>query len=404
MTASTSATGRRLPSAGTTLLAALPVLVIALNLRPALAAVGPVLPEIGADLGLSAAWLALLTAGPVFCMGLFAPLAPGLGRRLGLRRGAVVVLAAITAGLALRVLGGAPLLFAGTLVAAVGIAVGNVLVPALVREEHASRIGVLMGLYTVALSSSASLASATAAPLAHAFEWGWRAALGLWALPALVAVVYTAGRSRGSAGPRGAARLPAVRLRGSGLAWAVTAYMALQSLMFFTTLTWLAPILRERGASATTAGLLLSVLTLAQLPASLLVPVLAARLRSQWGLVVGSSALSAVGFAGLLLLPGQAAGLFVVVLGLGQGGGFALALTFIVVRTSAPTATASLSALAQTVGYTAAGVGPLAAGVLRDVTGGWSLALALLLAALAVQLLPAAVAARPGVVDAAAAP
>ncbi len=389
-------------AAAATVAAALPVLVVAVNLRPALAAVGPVLPEIGADLRLGPARLALLTAGPVLCMGLFAPLAPSLVRRVGLHRGAVAVLAVIAAGLAVRVLGGGPVLLAGTGVAAVGIAVGNVLVPALVRHEHPGRTGVLMGLYTVTLGASASVASAVAAPLADRSALGWRAALGVWALPALAAVVVSGARARRrpatapAGGPAGGPARGA--LTGDRLAWAVTCYFAMQALMFFTTLAWLAPVLRDRGATATTAGLLLSLLTLVQLPGSLAVPVLATRMRSQWPLVGTASGLSGLGLAGLLLLPGSVPALWVSLLGLGQGAGFALALTFLVLRTADAGDTARLSAMTQTVGYAIAGLGPLAAGALRDLTDGWSVPLLLLLVVLAVQLVPAAVAARPGVV------
>ena len=373
------------------------MLVVAVNLRPSLAAVGPVLPEIGGDLGLSGAHLALLTSGPVFCMGLFAPLAPALARRAGLRTAVVAVLLAIGAGLVVRVLGGTPLLLLGTLLAAVGIAVGNVLVPALVREDHPGRVGPLMGLYTVALGASASVASATAAPLADGSGAGWRASLGVWALPALAAAAISAPRARRVPGPASGSATPArARLSRDRVAWGVTGYFALQALMFFTTLTWLAPLLRDRGTSATAAGLLLSLLTLVQLPGSLLVPVLAARRTSQVPLVAAATGLSAVGFAGLLVLPGQLPTLWVVLIGLGQGAGFALALTLIVLRTAVARDTAALSAMTQTFGYTAAGLGPLVAGSVRDATGSWTLPLVLLLVALCVQLVPAAVAARPG--------
>lgn len=395
---------RRAGSGAALLLAALPVLVVAVNLRPAVAAVGPVILEIGDDLGLSGARLSLLTAGPVFCMGLFAPLAPALARRMGLRPAVVALLVAIAGGLVARVLAGPSLLLLGTLLAAVGIAVGNVLVPALVRADSPQRIGPLMGLYTVALGASASVASALAAPLADGTGAGWRASLGVWAVPAAVAAAVSVPRARRAGCPAAA---PAgggggADVRRDPVAWAVTGYFSLQALMFFTTLTWLAPVLRDRGTGATTAGLLLSLLTLVQLPGSLLVPVLAARRASQLPLVAAATGLSGAGLAGLLLLPGQVPALWVVLVGLGQGAGFALALTFIVLRTADARDTADLSAMTQTVGYTAAGVGPLVAGVLGDASGGWSLPLALLLVALALQLVPAVVAARPGTVGAAA--
>ena len=379
-------------------LAALPVLVMAVNLRPALASVGPVLPEIGADLGLGSWQLAVLTAGPVFCMGLFAATASGLVRRAGLRAAVVVVLATIGAGLLVRLGPGLALLFAGTLVAAVGIAVGNVLVPTLVREEHPDRVGPLMGLYTVALAGSASVASAASVPLAQYSDLGWRAALGPWALLALVAAVASAPRARRQRAPGTTVRARPGGLGRSRLAWSVTGYFALQSLSFYTTLTWLAPILRDGGTSATRAGLLVSLLTLVQLPASLAVPLVASRRSSQRPLVVLVCVVSVLGLSGLLLAPGHLPVLWVGLLGLGQGAGFALALTLLVLRTSTPADTTALSAMTQSVGYTCAGLGPLAAGALHDLLGTWSVPLALLLALLVLQLLPGLVAAGPGVV------
>ena len=382
--------------------AALLVLAAAVNLRPAVAAVGPVLPEIGADLRLGPALLAVLTAGPILCFGLFAPLGPRLALRWGVPRALVLVLAVIAAGLALRLGPGLPLLLGGTLVAAVGIAIGNVLVPAFVRGRHRRHVGVLMGVYTVALSASGALASAASVPLATGSGLGWHAALGAWTLPALLGTAVWAWAARGT---RPAPPHPGPPARRGGdllrhpLAWAVTGYFALQALSYFTTLTWLAPILRAAGWDATRAGLLLSLLTLAQLPASLLVPIVAARLSSQRPLVLLASTLSAAGLAGLLWAPAVLPALWVLVLGLGQGVGFALALSLMVLRSRGTAAAASLSAMTQTVGYTVAGLGPLLAGALQSATGTWSAPVLLLLSVLAVQLVPGLRAAAPGTVD-----
>jgi MFS transporter, CP family, cyanate transporter len=377
--------------------AVLAVLLVAVNLRPAVAAVGPVLPEIGSDLHLGGVALAVLTAGPVFLFGLCAPVAAGLVRRYGLRRAVVLSLAAVAAGLLLRLVPSLPLLFAGTLVAAGGIAAGNVLVPALVKEEHPARVGLLMGLYTVCLSGSASLAAAVSQPLSRSLPGGWRSALAVWALPAAVAVAVWLPRARRT--PRADLRPAPTRQRGAVLrqwtAWQVTGYFALQSLAFYTTLTWLATLFRDSGSSPGTAGLMVALVTVVQLGPSLVVPVLAARARSQAGLVLASFVLSVSGLLGLLLATGTAPVLWVVLLGLGQGIGFPLALSMVVLRTRRSEDTAALSAMAQSIGYAVAGLGPLGAGALHDVTGSWSWPLGVLVGLVAVQLVPGLLAARP---------
>ncbi|HKT05188.1 MAG TPA: MFS transporter, partial [Rugosimonospora sp.] len=166
--------------------AALPVgiALVAVNLRPALASVGPVLDEVRAALHLSSAAGALLTTVPLVCFGLLAPVAPRLARRYGMERVLAVVLATIAAGLLLRVRLGAVGLFALTVPVACAIAVANVLVPALVKRDLPERVGLMMGVYTMALSGAAAVAAGVSEPLDRGLHWGWRGALAVWAAPA----------------------------------------------------------------------------------------------------------------------------------------------------------------------------------------------------------------------------
>ena len=272
-------------------------------------------------------------------------------------------------------------LFAGTILAGGGVAVANVLVPSVVKGRFDQGAGLVMGLYVAALTGGAALAAGLTVPFER--ELGWQAALALWAAPAAVALVVlgaavaTSPRSGGA--PSGGSLRSLLR---DPLAWEVTLYMGLQSLVFYAGLAWLPSILRDAGFSAGTAGTLLAVYALGGIPTSLLVPVVATRLRDQRLLAVGATALEAAALAGLLAAP-DAALAWVMLFALGQGGAIALALTLMALRAPDPQRAAELSGMAQAVGYCIAAAGPFVVGALHDLSGGWRLPLAALLAATA---------------------
>jgi cyanate permease len=289
-------------------------------------------PPLLDGLHLSPAAAGALTSIPVFCFGLGAVAAPAAGRRLGGEAALVAALAVIAAGTLLRAAGSTVALFAGTVVAGCGIAIGNVVVPAVIRGRLAHRLGSSMGVYTASMGFGAALAGGLAVPFAHALSR--RGSLAIWAVPAVAAALVGAAavvRDRApDAGMRGA---PAGgrRLLRSRLAWAVTLFFGLQSALFYSGLTWLPSILHSDGFGDAAAGALLSVYALVGVPASLAAPMLAARARDQRLLLSSFASLELVGIAGLLVAPGAAAA-WVVVYALGQGGAFALALTVVVLR------------------------------------------------------------------------
>jgi MFS transporter, CP family, cyanate transporter len=379
------------------------VVLIAVNLRPALAAVGPVLVDVRARLHLSAAAGALLTTVPLVCFAALAPVAPRLARRYGMERVLAAVLAVVAAGLLLRVSLGVAGLFAVTVPVASAIAVANVLVPALIKRDFAGHVGVMMGVYTMAMSGAAAVAAAVTAPLDHRWGWGWRGALGAWAVPAGIALLVWLPRAVRTAPPDTAppatappATAPPATappdtapvgrsLLRDALAWQVTAFMGLQSLGFYSVLTWLPSVYEDRGYSPEAAGLVLSVCAAVSAPVSLAVPTLAVRTQDQRWLAVLSSLLPAAGLAGILLAPG-AGYLWAVLIGTGQGALFALALTLVVLRSRTSAVAARLSAMSQSAGYLVAAGGPLLVGVVRDAAG-WTPAIGLLLAVLVPQIL-----------------
>jgi CP family cyanate transporter-like MFS transporter len=356
------------------------IVFTALNLRTAIASVPPVLDEIRATVPLSATAAGVLTTAPVVCMAVGSPLAPPLARRIGSEAAITMLALTVAAGILLRLIDGVVPLFAGTIVAGLGIALGNVLVPSLIKRDFPDRVGPMTGGYTMAISASGAIAAALTVPAEDAIGRGWQWGLAVWALPAVAAaLIWVPWISRHGAG----ASAPAVKsLWRNRIAWQVTVYMGLQSLLFYSALSWLPTLLRDHGIDRGAAGALLSVMLLAGVPTCLLVPVFAARGQDQRPAVVAMLALAAAGFAGLLIAPDAAPALWATLLGFSQGGLLALAFLFFSLRTPDQAHAAELSAMAQSVGYLVAAAGPLVVGVLRDTTGGWTAPLLFLIAVL----------------------
>jgi MFS transporter, CP family, cyanate transporter len=370
------------------------IVLTAFNLRPAVAGVGPVLPELQADLGLSGSLAALLTMLPVLGFGLLAGVAPQLARRFGLEPALLVVSIVLGAALLGRVAGGASALFLGTVLAGGAIAVANVLLPPLIKRDFAERSGTVMGVYSTTLSASAAVAAGTTVPLSALIGLGWRGGLGVWAVPAVLAALIwiplVRTRTRAPAGPATARR----SLLSNALAWQVTGYFGIQSLSFYATLAWLPSIYQANGFSAASSGFLLGLAGLVQLPVTLVLPHFASRARHQVVYIVLATALIGVGLAGVLQAPTAAPYLWVTLIGVGQGSSFALGLSLFVLRTQGVADAAGLSAMAQGVGYVLAAFGPLLVGVLHDVTGSWTAPLVLLLLLVAPQLVLGALSGR----------
>ncbi|WP_164737251.1 MFS transporter [Georgenia sp. SYP-B2076] len=377
----------------------LSVLAVAVNLRPALTSVGPLLPEIRRDhvgLGLSVTQAGVLSTAPLLFFALAAPLAPRLARRFGLERTILAVLVVVALSLGLRPWAGFSLLLLGTGVAAGAIAVANVLVPALIRRHLPRRAMPMMGAYSVTLALGATLAAGTTVPIS---EWlgGWRWGLAAWGLLAVAALVLWAPRSRGGARVD-LGTSTTRRLWRQPLAWQVSAYLGTQSVGFYCMVAWLPSIARESGMSATEAGLLLSTSILVGAASGLLVPVLSSRARNQQVAAAGTVVFILAGLTGLALAPAAAPWLWAVLLGIGQGGTFPLALALIVLRSRTAADVPGLSAMAHTVGYMMAAAGPLVMAAIREWTGSWAPALMLVVGVALVQLVLGCFAGRSGYV------
>ncbi len=347
------------------------LVLVALNLRPALSSMAPLLGEVSDRLGLSAAQAGLLTTLPVLCLGLFAPLAPILARRFGTERVVLGILVALGGGIVLRSCLGEVGLFAGSILAGASIGIIGVLLPGIIKRDFAGHAGTMTGVYTMALCLGAALAAGATVPLSESLGQSWALGLGFWALPALVAAIFWLPQ----VGKRQGSHNVAYRVSGllrDPLAWQVTLYMGLQSSLSYIVFGWLPSILIGRGLTPTQAGLVMSGSVIVQLLTALTAPWLATRGKDQRLAIVLVMSMTLAGLFGCLYAPIEGLWGWAIVLGLGQGGTFSLALTLIVLRSRDAHVAANLSGMAQGIGYTVASMGPLAVGIVHEVTGGWS--------------------------------
>jgi CP family cyanate transporter-like MFS transporter len=373
-----------------------------LNLRTAITSLPPLFPDLQTQLHLSSARLSLLAATPVICFGVVSAFTAWLNRRYGEEMILLVALVLLTAGLLLRGVAPGVMLFPGTVLAASAIAVLNVLLSSMAKRRWPERAGLLIGIYLTTLSAGAILSSLLSVPL-YDHSGSVQLALGVWAVPAALAVLLwlpqlryrTVGPAPAAADGTAAPARAGVKVYRYALTWQVTAFMALQSLLYYAALSWLPTIFQDRGDSAVTAGNLLALMGVGNLATSLLVPVLAQRRPSQRGLVVPGLIGTAAGLAGSLWAPLGSAPFWVLVLGVSQGSCLGLAIFFMLARAPDAGMAASLSAFAQSVGYLVASAGPLVVGLLHSATGSWNLPLALLLVLCAAELATGLLAGRP---------
>lgn len=371
----------------------LAVLLVALNLRIAVTSLGALLDRLG-DLGVSATTQGLLTSLPVLCFALVGATAMAVTRWIGVDRGLALALVVLTAGLVLRVLDGTPALLAGTFVACSGIALANVLIPAIVKEHFPGRVGAMTGAYTAVLSLGSAAGAALAVPLTNA-TGSWRLGLGLWAVIAVAAALAWAPFARGRAVARSTERgTPMWR---NPTAWAVTVLFGTQSLYAYVMMSWLPSLYADAGFSDEAAGLLLAISIIIGVPFFFLVPSFAGRLRHQGHLIAGLSLLTVIGWAGLGLAPAGGAWVWAALLGAG-GAVFPVVLLCFALRTSTSADTAALSTMGQSVGYLIAAGGPFLVGALHHSTGGWTLPCALLVGVGVVQVSAGYLAGRPVVI------
>jgi CP family cyanate transporter-like MFS transporter len=378
---------------------------ISLILRPPVASIGPLLHEIVADLHLSGSEMGLLASAPVLCFGLGAFASPALVRRFGVNHSMLIVLSTLALAALARLFFGYPGLLIGTIAAGLSIAVANVLLPTIVRVEFPNRVPLITGAYTTLLAFSASFAASIAVPTSVALG-GWRLALGIWLLPAVLAALFWTPKALAQephvAQPTQSAAEERAAVLRSPISWAIVGFFGLQSLGFYSILGWLPTLLIASGQSPASAGGYLGLATAIGIPAGLILSGVIGRFKSLAWWAASASASTLIGY---LLLLGAFSNSNLVVpacvfIGVGQASTFPMSLSIIGTRASTRAQTTQLSAMAQGWGYLMAALGTFFVGLLASTTGSWSASVILLAVLTAVQVAVGFYSGRPGVIPA----
>lgn len=351
------------------------ILLIASTLRVTFTGAAPLLDAIRAEYGLTTAQTGLLTTLPLLAFGLVSPLAAGIAQRLGIERSLFAALLLICGGIAVRSLPSASLLFLGTAIIGCGIALGNVLLPGLIKRDFANNVARMTGAYSVTMGAAAALGSALVVPLALG-GFGWRGALlALMFFPLLAFLLWIPQwRTTSSATLTTSRTLKSRGIWRSALAWQVTLFLGINSLVYYVVIGWLPAILIGQGYSEAQAGSLHGLLQLATAAPGFIIPLILHRLKDQRGIATLVALMCAVSAAGYWLFPAQAV-VWTLIFGFGSGATMILGLTFIGLRASSAHQAAALSGMAQSVGYLLAACGPPLMGKIHDASGDWHIPL-----------------------------
>lgn len=367
----------------------LSVILVAFCLRIIITGVGPLLPEITENLRLSGSASGLLTTLPLIAFAAVSSLAGGLGRRWGEGHTISIGLCLILLGTVLRSIAGVAGLYIGTAIVGIGTALGNVLLPAVVKAEYPTRVGQVTAFFTVAMVAAAALALALNVPLANA-GLGWRGALLVWGAAVVITlIVWRKNASlRLEATEQPEATAPEKPVWKSGLAWCVMLYFGINSLIFYAIIGWLPTILQSSGMESGTAGIVTALYQMVSLIPSLVVPTLAGRRQDQRGWLLLGSVLNIIGIITLMSSAAAAAQVTAtVILGLANGCAFSMGLALMGFRAKNAVDAARLSGFAQSAGYALAATGPMVVGWLYDLTPNWNIGLGYVLFTSVVALL-----------------
>ncbi len=364
------------------------IVLIALNLRPALAGVGPLISSIRQDTGLSNTLLGLLTTLPLLAFGVFSTLTSLFTKRFGIEGTLAGAMLLLTGGSLIRVIPAVGPLFFGTLLIGIAIAMGNVLLPGIVKRDFPEKTGVMTSVYSSVMGVGAALAAGISVPMAEGLGLGWRWSLGSWALVSLMALLVWLPQLKNQTIPENNRSLKRSLkdLGRSPLAWQVALFMGLQSLTFYVILAWLPEILQGRGIKPDYAGWMLALSQGMGVLGSVVIPTWAGRLNDQRKIVWLLTAMEAISLLGLMFSNPLLTPLWVSAIGFTLGGYFGLALLFIVLRTTDTETATELSGMAQSIGYLLASVGPALFGFLHDFTHSWLVPLLFLAVVMLVKL------------------
>ncbi|BDS06527.1 MFS transporter [Oceaniferula spumae] len=376
------------------------ILLIGMNLRPSITALSALAERMHYD-GLSRETIGSLTTIPLILFGVVGLWAGWIGKLMGFARALGLGLFLIGIGCWIRSLPGDVEIFSrfgGTILLGAGIALGNVVLPGLVKSRYPNHVGILTSLYATSMNLGAACGIAFSVPLAELLPGGWRSALAAWGGFAIIVLLlwspqmFARPTTRKSEHPLAGVMVLAKQIR----AWQVAAFMGLQSWVFYCSVAWLPTLLQSKGMAETTAANWVVGMQLLGCAASLTIPTLAGRSKSQSSWVVGCALFNVVGLTGTLLLPGIWQIISLLILGLGLNAGFGLVLLLIPLRSKNPETAASLSSMAQAAGYLFSSPGPWLVGLLSTTAGGWPLAFGVVIGIAVLGGIAGFLAGRPG--------
>lgn len=379
------------------------VILVGTNLRVPITSVGALISFIREDLGISNSVAGLITTLPLIAFALLSPFAPKIANRIGMEWTIALSLVLLMIGIIIRSLTGIGFLFTGTLFVGLAIAIGNVLIPGIIKMSFPFKIGIMTGVYAVFMNIFGALGSGLSVPLSSIGNMGWRGALGIWGLLTFISLLVWIPQLRKQKqreSPKADVKKDQKSsLLRSPIAWSVTLFMGGQSLAFYTLIAWMPDILHSIGYSAGNAGWMVFLMQFALIPTTFVIPVIAEKLKNQVGLGIGTGVLFIIGFAGLLHGSMMLVPLWAILLGIAGGSGFSLSMLFFTIRTKDGKEAAELSGMAQSLGYLLAAVGPVLVGILHDIGNGWVMPIIFLIIIAVIVLISGIISGKEGTVS-----
>ncbi|GIN56012.1 MFS transporter [Lederbergia ruris] len=357
------------------------IILVGANLRAPLTSVGSLISFIRDDLGLSHAVAGSITTLPLLAFAFLSPFAPKLANRFGMEKTIFFSLLLLTIGLMVRSLFGTSFLFIGTIMIGMAISIGNVLLPGFIKINFPLKIGFVTGIYAVFMNLFGAFGSGLSVPIASIKGMGWKGSLAFWTVVAIIALLVWLPQLRKATESAKVVKAPVQKGKSiwrSPLAWHITVFMGLQSLIFYTLITWLPEILQTHGYSTSAAGWMLFLMQFALIPITFIIPVTAEKLKDQRLLTGVTAIFFMAGVVGLFLGSKLLIPLSVILIGIAAGSAFSLSMMFFSLRTSNGQEASEMSGMAQSFGYLLAAIGPMLFGGLHDLFHSWKVPLLLL--------------------------
>jgi len=348
------------------------ILLIATNLRVALTSVGPLVDMIREDTGISNGAIGMLTTLPLLAFAMFSMLAPKLAGSFGINFILMLSLIVLVIGILVRSIDNIKLLFLGTFILGSAIAMGNVLLPALFKQNFPYQIGLMTGLYTTVMNLFGALASGLSFPIAQHLNIGWRPTLASASILVIIAILLWIPQLADNRSFKTKRNTLTKNVWCSKNSWYITLFMGLQSLLYFVMLSWLPKIFVHYNLTSSEAGWMLSLMLIFTIPANFVIPIIFDQIKKQYLVIIFIVMITLSGLIGILIFGGFLAILWSALLGFGIGGCLSLSLSLVALRSTDTKQTSQLSGMAQSVGYILAAIGPVLFGVLQDLTNSWS--------------------------------